>query len=244
MDGVAGRRQTTFLGRFLQGCVLWIISLPRKKHQCTSSRVKLPRKGDFGVALAALKAQDSMSTMLPMRFRQLGLAIRRCRLLQDMSVAELADKAGIHRNTLTRYESGEETARDTLNEKNFVKLCVALRMRVAEVLAVASIAKIEELLPLEAEIRAAMGLPVIEAMMPALTRKQRLETTTSKIADAFQSALELLSEPSNLEALVRLNPQSIQIPQADSASAKRASRRKKTTRSAGGDRVKRGGENP
>lgn len=158
-----------------------------------------------------------------------------------MTADELAAKAGIHRNTLYRYEKGEETARSKLDERMFVKLCLHLNMDVAEVFAAASVAKIEsELLPLQAEMRGEMGLPAGEVSILGAHQQRALDTIAATLSangtELVRSALEgIASFASNVEMLLRLSPRSLLA-----AAPQEKARKKKTSKPAGEDTVKRG----
>jgi transcriptional regulator with XRE-family HTH domain len=89
-----------------------------------------------------------------MDFEQLGMALRRCRMLQDVTANDLAKQAGMHRNTLSAYEGGREP-----DDVTFVRLCLLLGADVGEIFAAACLAKLQsDLRPLEERLRIEMGL--------------------------------------------------------------------------------------
>lgn len=163
-----------------------------------------------------------------MDFDQLGMALKRCRMLRDVTANELAERAGLHRNTLSAYEGGREP-----NEATFVKLCLHLSMDVGEVFAAACLAKLQELRPIEDRLRAEMGLPDRETgqhKTAAETRDELLDEFAALYRKLEQLRFELLDPHSNQETLVRLRPESLRILDSEEPKRKRA-RKKKRTRS-------------
>jgi transcriptional regulator with XRE-family HTH domain len=162
-----------------------------------------------------------------MDFDQLGAALKRCRMLQDMTATELAEKAGIHRNTLSGYEGGRQP-----DEVTFVKLCLFLGADVGEVFAAACLAKLQfELRPIEDRQRAELGLPERETRQHKPATEMHDELLNEFVAfykKLEQFRFEHLGPHPNLEMLVRLRPESLRNLDSEEPKRKRARKKRRT----------------
>lgn len=140
-----------------------------------------------------------------MEFKQLGAVLKHCRELKGKTAKELAAELGVHRNTLSGYESGR-----ALSDEMFVQLCVDLGVDVGEAFAAACLAKLADLRPIEDRKRAEKGLP---ARPRESTNVERLEELLDRCSAAFKDLerfkLEQMGPHSRQETLVRLAPDSL-----------------------------------
>jgi transcriptional regulator with XRE-family HTH domain len=148
--------------------------------------------------------------MPPMDFRYLGFAVRRCRILQDVAINDLAEDVGIHRNTLSAYESGTSP----LSDEMFVRLCLCLGVDVAETFAGACVAKLElDLVPLAARLREEeLSVPAPEVpRQEGLLADRRIPDLAAKVEEVIHSILERYDAAgSNRGLLIRLRPKFLQ----------------------------------
>lgn len=143
-----------------------------------------------------------------------------------MSVAELARKADLHRNTLRSYETGQRA----IDKETFVNLCVVLDVDAAEVFAAACLAKIRfELQPMEEQKREARGMPLRRRSgdpLPGERFKELLSSSLNVMGGLIQFTFEHLSGTMNQEALLRLNPESLRDLEPGKPVKKKVKRRK------------------
>lgn len=196
-----------------------------------------------GGALAALLLHTYLGTMHAMDFEQLGKALKRCRLLQDVTANDLAKKAAMHRNTLSAYEGGREP-----DDVTFVRLCLLLGVDVGETFAAACLAKLQfDLRPLEDRLRAEMGLPEREIRQDESAAERHDELLGEFLAGyrkLAQFRFERLDPQANQEMLVRLKPESLRNLDSDEPKRKRARKKKRKTnpKTRGGKAPRKGGE--